>query len=84
MRVISASEILATAELARNAYIASWLEVLRQDKQEIFRAAAQAQQACDYLQQKALVAAPLASARETTTEPEPAMVITESQKQLAR
>lgn len=38
------------------AYIASWLEVLRKDKQEIFRAAAQAQKACDYLQVKALKA----------------------------
>lgn len=44
----------------------------------------QAQKACDYLQQKALVAAPLASARETTTEPEPAMVIPASRKRLAR
>lgn len=57
------------------AYIASWLDVLRRDKQEIFRAAAQAQKACDYLQQKALVAAPLVSAKEPTTEPEPAMAL---------
>lgn len=38
------------------AYIDSWLDVLRRDKQEIFRAAAQAQKACDYLQEKALKA----------------------------
>jgi antirestriction protein ArdC len=36
------------------AYIASWLELLRRDKSEIFRAAAQAQQATDYLVQHAL------------------------------
>ena len=38
------------------AYVASWLEVLRSDKQEIFRAAAQAQKACNYLQERALKA----------------------------
>jgi len=38
------------------AYVASWLEVLRSDKQEIFRAAAQAQKACNYLQEMALKA----------------------------
>ena len=44
------------------AYVASWLEVLRRDKQEIFRAAAQAQKACDYLQRVALEAKPRAAA----------------------
>lgn len=38
------------------AYISCWLEILRRDKQEIFRAAAQAQKACDYLQDKAVIA----------------------------
>lgn len=38
------------------AYVASWLEVLRNDKHEIFRAAAQAQKASDYLQDRALKA----------------------------
>ena len=37
-------------DLKRNAaYIDNWLEVLRSDKKEIFRAAAQAQKACDLL-----------------------------------
>lgn len=45
------------------AYIASWLEVLRRDKQEIFRAAAQAQKACDYLQKVALEAKPKATSK---------------------
>jgi antirestriction protein ArdC len=31
------------------AYIASWLEVLKNDKRAIFRAAAHAQKAADYL-----------------------------------
>ncbi|MCK5715040.1 MAG: hypothetical protein KAH64_03690, partial [Nitrosomonadaceae bacterium] len=31
------------------AYIASWLKVLKKDKKAIFRAAAQAQRAADYL-----------------------------------
>lgn len=36
------------------AYIASWLEVLKQDKNEIFRAAADAQRACDYIREHAI------------------------------
>lgn len=36
------------------AYIASWLEVLKQDKNEIFRAAADAQRACDYIRGHAI------------------------------
>jgi antirestriction protein ArdC len=35
------------------AYVASWLEVLRKDGNEIFRAANAAQQICDYLQERA-------------------------------
>lgn len=31
------------------AYVSSWLDVLRRDKNEIFRAAAEAQRICDYL-----------------------------------
>ncbi len=39
-------------------YIASWLEALRRDKGEIFRAAADAQRICDYLSERALLAVP--------------------------
>jgi antirestriction protein ArdC len=40
------------------AYVASWLEVLRRDKSEIFKAAAHAQRICDYLEERALAALP--------------------------
>lgn len=36
------------------AYIASWLEVLKRDRNEIFRAAANAQRACDYIREHAI------------------------------
>lgn len=39
-------------------YLASWLEALRGDKGEIFRAAADAQRICDYLSELALAAKP--------------------------
>ena len=39
-------------------YVASWLEALRRDKGEIFRAAADAQKICDYLSERALAAVP--------------------------
>lgn len=45
------------------AYIASWLKALREDKNEIFRAAADAQRICDYLQDRALKAAPTMPAK---------------------
>ena len=35
-------------------YVSSWLDVLRSDKAEIFRAAADAQKICDYLSDRAL------------------------------
>ena len=41
-------------------YLSSWLEVLRGDKGEIFRAAADAQRICDYLSKRALEARPKA------------------------
>lgn len=50
------------------AYVASWLKALREDKGELFRAAADAQRICDYLQERALAAAPHAE-RETTQRP---------------
>ena len=40
------------------AYISGWLDALRRDKGEIFRAAADAQRICDYLSERALAAAP--------------------------
>lgn len=43
------------------AYLASWLEVLRHDKNEIFRAAADAQRICDYLSERALQTKPRAN-----------------------
>lgn len=58
------------------AYIASWLDALRRDKQEIFRAAAQAQKACDYLQQRALQAAPKQAVPEAAEIASPEAVLT--------
>jgi antirestriction protein ArdC len=43
------------------AYISSWLDALRRDKGEIFRAAADAQRICDYLSDRALAAQPKVS-----------------------
>lgn len=40
------------------AYLSSWLEALRRDKNEIFRAAADAQRICDYLSDRAVEAKP--------------------------
>lgn len=58
-------------------YIASWLEVLRNDKNEIFKAAADAQRICDYLSERALNARPRANespCAESEPEPEPVLV----------
>jgi antirestriction protein ArdC len=55
-------------------YIASWLEVLRNDKNEIFRAAADAQRICDYLSERALNARPRGNP-DATPEPEPEPVL---------
>lgn len=46
------------------AYVASWIEVLRNDKNEIFRAAGQAQQIADYLQEMAIVPQPEIEAKQ--------------------
>lgn len=40
------------------AYVASWIEALRNDKNEIFRAAGEAQRIADYLQEMAIVPEP--------------------------
>lgn len=40
------------------AYLSSWLDALRRDKTEIFRAAADAQKICDYLSERAMSAQP--------------------------
>lgn len=56
------------------AYIESWLQVLRNDKNEIFRAAADAQRICDYLSERALNARPRGNS-DPTPEPEPEPVL---------
>ncbi len=53
------------------AYLSSWLDALRRDKTEIFRAAADAQRICDYLSERALSAQP-AVARQSFGGPRPA------------
>lgn len=47
-----------------SAYIASWLTLLKQDRNEIFRASADAQRACDYIREHAVEVAPKAPASE--------------------
>ena len=48
--MICAELVLADCDFSNNAaYIASWLERLRSDRKEIFRAAADAQRIADYL-----------------------------------
>lgn len=47
-----------------SAYIASWLTLLKQDRNEIFRASADAQRACDYMREHAVELAPNAAAAE--------------------
>lgn len=53
-----------------SAYVASWLTLLKQDKNEIFRAAAHAQRACDYIREHAVELAPKATSFEPE-QPEP-------------
>lgn len=53
------------------AYIASWLEVLKQDKNEIFRAAADAQRACDFIREHAIKVQPKAAPETTAVAPRP-------------
>lgn len=55
-------------------YLTSWLEVLRNDKGEIFRAAADAQKICDYLSELALKARPRAN-QDSSAKPEPEPVL---------
>lgn len=57
-------------------YLSSWLEVLHNDKGEIFKAAADAQRICDYLSERALNARPRANENpcaEPEPEPEPVL-----------
>lgn len=54
-----------------SAYIASWLTLLRQDKNEIFRAAAHAQRACDYIREHAVEAKPKLVQEIDTEAPQP-------------
>ena len=53
------------------AYIASWLEVLKQDKNEIFRAAANAQRACDYIREHAIKIEPQITPELADVSPKP-------------
>jgi antirestriction protein ArdC len=55
-------------------YLASWLKALREDKNEIFRAAANAQRICDYLMARALEALPRAAPPAESSVPDPAFV----------
>lgn len=55
-------------------YLSSWLEVLRNDKGEIFRAAADAQRICDYLSERALMARPRGNP-DSSPQPEPEPVL---------
>jgi antirestriction protein ArdC len=57
------------------AYIQSWLQVLRGDKNEIFRAAADAQRICDYLGERALSARPRDAHEPVEEEPEPRLAV---------
>lgn len=60
---------------SHSSYLASWLEVLRNDKSEIFKAAADAQRICDYLSERALNAQPRGNPDATPElEPEPVLV----------
>jgi len=54
-----------------SAYIASWLTLLKQDKNEIFRAAAHAQRACDYIREHAVEAKPKPVQEIETEAPQP-------------
>ncbi len=55
-------------------YLSSWLEVLRNDKNEIFRAASDAQRICDYLGERALKARPRGNP-DSSPQPEPEPVL---------
>jgi antirestriction protein ArdC len=55
-------------------YLSSWLEVLRNDKNEIFKASADAQRICDYLSERALEARPRAN-QDSSEEPDPEPVL---------
>ena len=57
-------------------YLTSWLLVLKGDKNEIFKAAANAQKICDYVTKLAVEAQPFAGRDHTDdVEPEPALVM---------
>jgi antirestriction protein ArdC len=49
-------------------YLASWLQVLKGDKNEIFRAAANAQKICDYVNKLAVEAQPFVVPVESTVQ----------------
>lgn len=55
------------------AYVKNWLEILRSDKNAIFRAASEAQRACDYLHELAIVPDPQWNQEQEATNPVQAM-----------
>lgn len=57
-----------------SAYLASWLQALKNDKTEIFRAAADAQKICDYVSKLAVEAQPFRG-REEAADPVPKTVV---------
>ena len=57
-------------------YLASWLQVLKDDKNEIFKAAANAQKICDYVTKLAVEAQPFAGRKPSDdVQPEPVLVM---------
>ena len=57
------------------AYLASWLQALKNDKNEIFKAAADAQKICDYVGKLAVEAQPFV-VKDKTNETQPESVVT--------
>lgn len=65
-------------------YVSSWLEVLRRDKSEIFRAAADAQKICDYLSERALAAVPKPLPKPTEQDSDLAVELAQDRKPRSR
>lgn len=64
------------------AYLGSWLKALREDKGELFRAAADAQRICDYLMEIGMSAAPRIVQDQPATEAPPPVVVIKELAQL--
>lgn len=65
--LLAGGEIAGTHLENHAAYIGSWLESLKKDKNEIFKAAARTQKACDWLREHAVVPLVAAEAKESAT-----------------